>query len=86
MLDPPQPPTSACAATKSTTPAELAMFTATRKEAYEAKHPETVREATLKRGNESPSRQVGETAPPRFTADTAAREAGFPNNPTMRPR
>ena len=82
MLDPPPPPTSAFAATKYTTPAELAMFTAKRKEAYEAKHPET----RHGENQHSRSRQVGDSSPPRFTADTAAREAGFPNNPTMRPR
>jgi|GEM_PF-5922753 len=57
----------------SLTPAERAEFTRRRKAAYEALHPETVREATLKRGENLPSRQVGETGPaPRFTADTAA--------------
>lgn len=55
-------------------PAEVAMFTAKRKAAYEALHPETVREATLKRGDATPSRQVGETGKAdRFTADTAAK-------------
>ncbi|MGJ0453465.1 MAG: hypothetical protein ACR65T_09610 [Methylocystis sp.] len=44
-----------------------------RKDAYEALHPETKREATLKRGQEFPSRQVGETGADRFTADTAAK-------------
>lgn len=57
----------------SLTAAERAEFTRRRKAAYEALHPETVREATLKRGENLPSRQVGETGPaPRFTADTAA--------------
>lgn len=57
----------------SLTAAERAEFTRRRKAAYEALHPETVREATLKRGEKLPSRQVGETGPaPRFTADTAA--------------
>lgn len=57
----------------SLTAAERAEFTRRRKAAYEALHPETVREATLKRGDNLPSRQVGETGPaPRFTADTAA--------------
>ena len=51
---------------------EKALFTAKRKEAYEAIHPETVREATLKRGDDFPSRQVGETGKAdRFTANTA---------------
>lgn len=52
------------------TPSEKALFTARRKEAYEALHPETKREATLKQN--APSRQVGETAG-RFTADTATK-------------
>lgn len=56
------------------TASERADFTRRRKAAYEALHPETVREATLMRGDEAPSRQVGETgAAPRFTADTAAK-------------
>lgn len=43
-----------------------------RKEAYEALHPETKREATLKQNE--PSRQVGETEKAdRFTADTASK-------------
>ncbi|MDR3736054.1 MAG: ParB N-terminal domain-containing protein [Acidobacteriaceae bacterium] len=55
------------------TPSERALFTKRRKEAYEALHPETRRDATLKRGEESPSRQIGETGKPdRFTAATAA--------------
>lgn len=53
---------------------EEAEFIHRRKQAYELLHPETVREATLKRGAESPSRQVGETGKAdRFTADTAAK-------------
>lgn len=60
-----------CAPTLS--PAERAEFTSRRKAAYEALHPETRREATLKKGTDVPSRQVGETGKPeRFTADTAA--------------
>ncbi|WP_374322861.1 ParB N-terminal domain-containing protein [Brevundimonas sp.] len=60
-----------CASTL--TASERAEFTRRRKAAYEALHPETRREATLKRGDEAPSRQVGETGKPaRFTADTAA--------------
>lgn len=56
------------------TPAERAMFTARRKELYEALHPETVREATLKQGDASPSRKFCETGKAdRFTADTAAK-------------
>lgn len=45
------------------------MFTRRRKEAYEALHPETRRESTLRRGDVLPFRQVGEAE--RFTADTA---------------
>lgn len=57
----------------SLTPVERAEFTRRRKDAYEALHPETRREATLKKGDEVPSRQVGETGnAARFTADTAA--------------
>lgn len=57
----------------SLTPVERAEFTRRRKAAYEALHPETRREATLKRGDEAPSRQLGETGKAeRFTADTAA--------------
>ena len=41
-------------------------------EEHEALHPETKREATLKRGQELPSRQLGETGFDRLTADTAA--------------
>lgn len=45
---------------------------ARRKEAYEALHPETKREATLRQN--ASSRQVGETdKADRFTADTAAK-------------
>lgn len=50
-------------------PSDRARQTARRKEIYEALHPETRREATLKQGDHLPSRQVGETE--RFTADTA---------------
>jgi hypothetical protein len=53
-------------------PADRAKQTARRKSIYEELHPETKREATLKRGDEAPSRQVGETGVDRFTADTAA--------------
>lgn len=52
------------------TPAERASYTARRKAIYETLHPETVLGAALKRGVESPYRQVGETAD-RFTASTA---------------
>lgn len=56
------------------TPAERAIFTSRRKWAYEQLHPETVRSATLKRGSDAPSRQVGETGKPsRFTKETAER-------------
>jgi N6-adenosine-specific RNA methylase IME4/ParB-like chromosome segregation protein Spo0J len=51
-------------------PVDRALFLARRKEIYLIKHPETAREATLKKGEASPSRQVGETAK-RFTAATA---------------
>lgn len=58
------------------TPVDRALFVAERKEIYLQKHPETAREATLRRGSEanSPSRQVGETGEraERFTAATAA--------------
>lgn len=54
----------------SLTPAERAMFTARRKEAYEALHPET-KNGGDRRG---PDRQVGELKEAdRFTADTAAK-------------
>ena len=48
---------------------DRAAFTARRKEAYEALHPET------KHGENqhSRSRQVGDSTPERFTADTAAK-------------
>lgn len=78
----PPPPISAFAATKYTTPAELAMFTAKRKEAYEAKHPETRHGENLEGAGVA---KLATPETPRFTADTAAREAGFPNSPTMRP-
>lgn len=52
------------------TPTDRALFLARRKEIYLVKHPETAREATLKKGAEVPSRQIGETAS-RFTAATA---------------
>ena len=56
------------------TKAERALFTKRRKDAYEALHPETKREASLKKGDELPSRQLGETGRvDRFTADTAAK-------------
>jgi hypothetical protein len=49
---------------------ERALFTARRKEAYEALHPETKRGGNQgDDGKFTPSRQVGDTA--RFTADTA---------------
>lgn len=51
-------------------PVDRALFLARRKEIYLIKHPETAREATLKKGEIAPSRQVGETAK-RFTAATA---------------
>lgn len=56
------------------TAAELAMFTAKRKEAYEAKHPET---RPTNEGGEGRAaatrRQLGDDIAPRFTADTAAK-------------
>lgn len=52
------------------TPAERAIFTRRRKEAYEALHPETRNGVTG--GGHNQLRQVGEAAP-RFTADTAKR-------------
>lgn len=54
------------------TPAERAVFTAERKKAYQALHPETKHEETLHRG---PGRKLcdPETRAPRFTADTAAK-------------
>ncbi|MBP2540426.1 N6-adenosine-specific RNA methylase IME4 [Agrobacterium tumefaciens] len=52
------------------TPADRALFLARRKEIYLIKHPETAREASLKRGANLPVRQIGETAN-RFTAATA---------------
>ncbi|MDO5895105.1 MT-A70 family methyltransferase [Agrobacterium sp. Azo12] len=51
-------------------PVDRALFLARRKEIYLIKHPETAREATLKKGEVAPSRRVGETAK-RFTAATA---------------
>ncbi|MHA6687026.1 ParB/RepB/Spo0J family partition protein [Mesorhizobium sp. A556] len=54
-------------------PVDRTKQTARRKAIYEELHPETKRESTLKRGDELPSRQVGETGPvDRFTAETAA--------------
>ncbi len=50
--------------------AERATLTAIRKECYEFLHPETVHGATLKKGD-APSRQLGDSAADRFTADTA---------------
>ncbi len=47
--------------------------TARRKALYEALHPQTKREASLKRGADLPFRQLGETGnADRFTAETAA--------------
>ncbi|MGO8241254.1 ParB/RepB/Spo0J family partition protein [Rhizobium ruizarguesonis] len=58
----------------SLTRSESCRFLRRRKEAYEALHPETRREASLKRGADCPSRQVGETGKAdRFTKDTAAK-------------
>ncbi len=57
------------------------MFTARRKEAYEALHPETKFEARPGRGGKC--RQVGDNseAADRFTADTAAKTGeNFPVN------
>ncbi len=56
------------------TPADRALFTHRRKEIYLIKHPDTAREATLRKGT-SPFRQVGETGEvdraKRFTSATA---------------
>lgn len=52
------------------TPTDRALFLARRKEIYLIKHPETAREASLKKGANLPSRQVGETVN-RFTTATA---------------
>ncbi|OLP44138.1 MT-A70 family methyltransferase [Rhizobium oryziradicis] len=52
------------------TPADRALFLHRRKEIYLVKFPDTVREASLKRGSNPPSRQIGETGK-RFTAATA---------------
>ncbi|MGV1769774.1 MT-A70 family methyltransferase [Agrobacterium vitis] len=52
------------------TPSDRALFLHRRKEIYLVKFPETAREASLKRGDVSPSRQIGETGK-RFTAATA---------------
>lgn len=53
-------------------PAERALFTERRKEAYEALHPETMHGATGK--GRAKSHQVEDSNPaPRFTADTATR-------------
>jgi ParB family chromosome partitioning protein len=52
---------------------DRARFIKRRKDAYEALHPETRREATLRQGDGAPSRQVGETGKPqRFSANTAS--------------
>jgi ParB family transcriptional regulator, chromosome partitioning protein len=48
--------------------AERALFTAKRKEAYEALHPET-RHGAVGRGGKS--RQLGDSSSDRFAADTA---------------
>jgi hypothetical protein len=48
-----------------------ALFTQRRKDIYEALHPET-RHGVIGNGREK-SRQVGDSTPDRFTADTAAR-------------
>lgn len=53
------------------TPSEKALFTARRKEAYEALHPETAHGAI---GNgRGKSRQLGDSTSDRFTADTATK-------------
>ncbi|BCH58694.1 S-adenosylmethionine-binding protein [Agrobacterium vitis] len=52
------------------TPSDRALFLHRRKEIYLVKFPDTAREASLKRGDVSPSRQIGETGK-RFTAATA---------------
>ena len=52
-------------------PSERAEATARRKAIYVALHPKTKRGAALRRGDQFPSRQVGETGPERFTAATA---------------
>ena len=51
------------------TPAEKAEFTAARKRAYIAKHPETA----LGQNQHTRVSQAGEPTAPRFTADTAAK-------------
>jgi ParB family transcriptional regulator, chromosome partitioning protein len=51
------------------TPAERALFTKRRKEAYEALHPET----RHGQNQHTRSRQIGDSTSDRFTADTAAR-------------
>ena len=55
------------------TASERAMFTARRKQAYEALHPETCHEAFKGNQHSSGCRQVGDNQPSRFTADTAAK-------------
>lgn len=58
----------------SLSPAERALFTARRKEAYEALHPETKAGAIRAAGmNAALGRDVGDNLAPTFTADTAAR-------------
>lgn len=53
-------------------PSDRARQTARRKAIYLELHPETSREATLKHGDQAPSRQLGETEKAeRFTSDTA---------------
>ena len=53
-------------------PSERAQQTARRKTIYEELHPETKRESTLKKGDELPSRQVGDSGKvDRFSAETA---------------
>ena len=52
-------------------PSERAEATARRKEIYIELHRKTKRGATLKRGDQLPSRQVGETGAERFSAATA---------------
>jgi len=56
------------------TPAERALFTRRRKDAYEALHPETRATSAGGEGRHKDTRrQIGDDTSPRFTADTAAK-------------